>query len=162
MSCYSWLQCWRLPRCYEVFKNSVYLWSLLFKESKVYHERTPTYITENFTLRSNANMSLVLRSSASGSFIPPEPRTECFKQSMRYSGCLIWNSLPHEVKKANIWKLFTADAWSGYQGISMICYAFGEGKWSLNLADPYQSFIFFLYIYIYIYVFFSFCFFLAL
>ena len=73
---------------------------------KVYHELTPTYITENFTLRNNANMSFVLRSSASGCFIPPQPRTECFKQSMRYSGCLIWNCLPHEVKNANMLETF--------------------------------------------------------
>ena len=73
---------------------------------KVYHELTPTYITENFTLHSNANMSLVLRSSASGCFIPPQPRTECFKQSMRYSGCLIWNSLSHEVKNAKMLETF--------------------------------------------------------
>ena len=54
----------------------------------VYHELSPTYIAEKFTLRNNANVSFVLRSSTSGSFIPPQPRVECFKQSMRYFGCL--------------------------------------------------------------------------
>ena len=45
-------------------------------------------------------MSIQLRSSASGCFVPPRPKRECFKQSMRYSGCLIWNSLPTNVKRA--------------------------------------------------------------
>ena len=64
---------------------------------KVFNESAPNYITENFTLRSNVNASLV----TSQCYVPPKPRTEGFKQSMRYSGCLIWNSLPEVVKKAN-------------------------------------------------------------
>lgn len=73
---------------------------------KVYHDLTPMYITENFTLRNNVNPSVTLRSATSGCFIPPKPRTECFKHSMRYSGCLIWNSLPDEVKNANTMDTF--------------------------------------------------------
>ena len=57
---------------------------------KVYNEITPTYISETFTLRNNVNDSVVLRSITSGCFVPPKPRTEYFKQSMKYSGCLIW------------------------------------------------------------------------
>ena len=68
---------------------------------KVFHESVPIYITEKFNLRSNANTSLVLRSATSQCFIPPKPRTEGFKQSMHYSGCIIWNSLPETVKTAN-------------------------------------------------------------
>ena len=67
---------------------------------KVYTNEAPTYISENFTLRNNINTSINLRSSSSGCFIPPKPRTELFKHSMRYSGCLVWNSLPDEVKSA--------------------------------------------------------------
>lgn len=67
---------------------------------KVYHDITPVYISEQFKQRNDLNTTINLRSSASGSFVPPKPRTECFKQSMRYSGCLIWNSLPDEVKSA--------------------------------------------------------------
>ena len=68
---------------------------------KVFHESAPIYITEKLTLRSNANTSLVLRSVTSQCYVFPKPRTECFKQSRRYSGCLVWNSLPEVVKKAN-------------------------------------------------------------
>ena len=67
---------------------------------KVYNNITPTYISENFMLRNNANTSINLRSSSTGCFVPPKPRTEYFKNSMRYSGCLVWNGLPAEVKEA--------------------------------------------------------------
>ena len=67
---------------------------------KVYNNIALAYISENFTLRNNENTNIQLRSSSAGCFIPPKPRTECFKQSLRYSGCLIWNSLPEEVKNA--------------------------------------------------------------
>ena len=67
---------------------------------KIYNNVAPTYISEYFTLRNNVNTSINLRSTISGCFIPPKPRTEYFKHSMRYSGCLVWNSLPEEVKNA--------------------------------------------------------------
>ena len=60
----------------------------------------PTYISEHFTLRNNVNTGINLRSTAASCFIPPKPRTEYFKRSLRYSGCLVWNSLPEEVKIA--------------------------------------------------------------
>ena len=68
---------------------------------KVYNNLTPQYISEHFTLRNNvldANVSL--RSSTAGCFVPPKPRTEYFKNSLRYSGCLLWNGLPAHVKNA--------------------------------------------------------------
>ena len=68
---------------------------------KVYNNLTPQYISEHFTLRNNvldANVSL--RSSTAGCFVPPKPRTEYFKNSLRYSGCLLWNGLPAHVKDA--------------------------------------------------------------
>ena len=50
---------------------------------KVYNNVAPTYISENFTLRNNVNTSINLRSSSAGCFIPPKPRTEYFKHSMK-------------------------------------------------------------------------------
>ena len=67
---------------------------------KVYNNIVPTYISESFTQRNNVNTSINLRSSSAGCFIPPKPRTEYFKNSMRYSGCLVWNGLPEDVKSA--------------------------------------------------------------
>ena len=65
---------------------------------KVFNKSTPEYISENFTLRNNVNTTINLRSTSTCCFVPPKPRTECFKHSLRYSGCLIWNSLPEEIK----------------------------------------------------------------
>ena len=68
---------------------------------KVANNMTPTYISENFTSRNHVtNTTMLLRSSTAGCFIPPKPRTEYFKRSVRYSGCLMWNCLPQEVKNA--------------------------------------------------------------
>ena len=68
---------------------------------KVFHEKAPVYIKENFKLRSNVNNSIVLRSATAKCYVPPKPSTEAFKQSMRYSGCMVWNSLPETIKKAD-------------------------------------------------------------
>ena len=82
---------------------------------KVYNDLVPTYISENFTLRNSANTSINLRLTAAGCFIPPKPRTEYFKQSMRYSGCLVWNNLPEEIKTAQTIDTFHTRylKWSG-------------------------------------------------
>ena len=73
---------------------------------KVYNNLTPSYITENFTIRNNVNTSINLRSSSTGCFIPPKPNTEGFKHSLRYSGCVVWNSLPSDVKSAQTVETF--------------------------------------------------------
>ena len=68
---------------------------------KIYNNLTPQYITDHFTLRNNVlDTNVSLRSSTTGCFVPPKPRTEYFKHSLRYSGCLVWNSLPTHVKNA--------------------------------------------------------------
>ena len=67
---------------------------------KVFNKSTPEYISENFILRNDVNTTVNLRSSAC-CFVPPKPRTEYFKHSIRYSGCLIWNSLSEKIKNAS-------------------------------------------------------------
>ena len=82
---------------------SIYDWLQLRKAKcmfKVYNNLVPTYISKNFTLRNELNTSIQLRSSSAGCFIPPKPRTEYFKHSLSYSRCLVWNSLPEEIKNA--------------------------------------------------------------
>ena len=78
--------------------------SLFFRKAKfmykVYNGLTPSYINENFELRGEKETLPALRSSAYGCFIPPKPNKELFKDSMRYSGCLVWNSLPNDIKKS--------------------------------------------------------------
>ena len=68
---------------------------------KVYNNLTPQYISDHFTLRNEVlDTNVSLRSSTAGCFVPPKPRTEYFKNSLRYSGCLLWNGLPAHVKNA--------------------------------------------------------------
>ena len=67
---------------------------------KAYQHITPDYISEQFTLRNNVNTSVHLRSVSACCFIPPKPRTEYYKHSFIYSGCLVWNSLPADIKRA--------------------------------------------------------------
>ena len=63
---------------------------------KVYQRITPDYISEQFTLRNNVNISVNLRSATACCFIPPKPRTEYYKHSLRYSGCLVWKIYFHQ------------------------------------------------------------------
>lgn len=68
---------------------------------KVYNNMIPEYISDQFSLRNNDSATNIsLRSTTAGCFVPPKPRTEYFKHSVRYSGCLVWNSLPEQVKNA--------------------------------------------------------------
>ena len=76
---------------------------------KVCNSPTPPYISENFTRRNNVNTSVNLRSSSAGCRIPPKPRTECFKHSLKYSGCLVWNSPPEDIKMPRLLIRFTID-----------------------------------------------------
>ena len=69
---------------------------------KVYNGLTHSYISENFTLRNEMDMSVNLRSSASGCFIPPLPKKECFKQSMRNLGCLVMLNVARQLRHSVI------------------------------------------------------------
>ena len=50
--------------------------------------------------------SLYLPSSAANNFIPPKPNKEIFKQSMSYSGSIIWKNLPYSLKAAETMNSF--------------------------------------------------------
>ncbi|MES9905404.1 MAG: reverse transcriptase family protein [Sedimenticola sp.] len=65
---------------------------------KVTANETPTYISEMFKYREIANNAPMLRSTTSKNFILPRPHIEIFKQSMSFSGTVIWNCLPTDVK----------------------------------------------------------------
>ena len=81
---------------------------------KVYNNLTPQDISDNFTLRNKVlDTNVSLRSSTASCFVPPKPRTEYFKNSLRYSGCLLWNGLPAHVKMQRLQTLSTADVLSG-------------------------------------------------
>ena len=118
---------------------------------RVYHDKTPPYISEKFTLRNEVNTSVLLRSTASGCFVPPQPRKECYKQSMTYPGCLIWNSLPNDVKSTQTPETFHSRCikWLT-QLIQTRCIKY-TGKWFLGPSMTLYLWYFIVNIYIYIY-----------
>ena len=65
---------------------------------KISHSLTPKYINEMFHLRPLNDTLQSLRSSGTINYVLPKPNKELFKQSLIYSGPLIWNNLPDKLK----------------------------------------------------------------
>ena len=68
----------------------------IFKISK---SLTPDYLNEMFHLRPLNNTIQSFRSSTAINYVLPMPHKELFKQSLIYSGPLIWNNLPENLKQ---------------------------------------------------------------
>ena len=68
----------------------------MFKVSKAI---TPSYINDMFSLRPMNETVQSLRSVNTSSFNIPRPQKEIFKQSLIFSGPIIWNNLPDWLKK---------------------------------------------------------------
>ena len=69
---------------------------------KVTHGLSPIYITEMFQIKdSNNNETMTLRSDSNKNFSTPKPKLNMFKNSLSYSGALIWNNIPVEIRNAN-------------------------------------------------------------
>ena len=66
----------------------------------VANSKTPTYIDDLFKRRTANGDVPILRSYNSSSFIIPKPNREIFKQSISYSGPILWDSIPDEIKCA--------------------------------------------------------------
>ena len=62
----------------------------MFKVSKAI---TPSYISEMFSLRPMKETVQSLRSVNTSTFHIPRPQKEIFKQSLIYSGPIIWTNL---------------------------------------------------------------------
>ncbi|MCG7869794.1 MAG: hypothetical protein JAY74_25915 [Candidatus Thiodiazotropha taylori] len=69
---------------------------------KVANNIAPEYLTDLFQMRScNTDDTISnLRSISNRNFLIPKPKIDLFKNSMSYSGALIWNSIPLEIKNA--------------------------------------------------------------
>ena len=65
---------------------------------KVINSETPQYVNEMFIHRIISDNVPVLRSTSMHTFVPPRPNKEIYKQSVAYSGPIIWNSLPEKLK----------------------------------------------------------------
>jgi hypothetical protein len=69
---------------------------------KVTKSETPQYVNEMFEPRmTNDNVPVLRSASAYTFFIPPRPNKEIYKQSITYSGPIVWNSLPDKLKTLN-------------------------------------------------------------
>ena len=69
---------------------------------KVANNIAPEYVTDLFHLRGNNSNETTsnLRSVFNRNFLIPKPSIGLFKGSLSYSGALIWNSIPIDIKNA--------------------------------------------------------------
>ena len=68
---------------------------------KVSNNIAPEYLTDLFKMReSNSNTTLNLRSVSNKHFLIPKPKINLFKNSLSYSGALVWNSIPLDIKNS--------------------------------------------------------------
>ena len=82
---------------WETLKSRRYNLKMKFM-AKVMSGRAPKYIEDLFRTKEQIT-SLVLRDS-SNKLAVPFPKTDCFKQSISYSGATLWNSLPRSERNA--------------------------------------------------------------
>ena len=67
---------------------------------KIGNNVAPTYLTDLFHMRNiNADNTISnLHSVSSRHFVIPKPNVNLFKNSLAYSGAVIWNSIPLDIK----------------------------------------------------------------
>ena len=69
---------------------------------KVTHGLSPIYITEMFQIKSSTNDdTMTLRSDSNKNFKTPKPKLNMFKNTLSYSGALIWNSIPVDIRNSS-------------------------------------------------------------
>ena len=67
---------------------------------------TPDYLSSKFVDRSSvSNYSL---RGTEGKLAIPQPHTNYMKNSFSYSGAVLWNSLPNELRQADSFSAFRA------------------------------------------------------
>ena len=69
---------------------------------KVANNIAPEYVTDLFHLRGNNSNDTISnsRSVFNRNFLIPKPNIGLFKSSLSYSGALIWQSIPIDIKNA--------------------------------------------------------------
>ena len=65
---------------------------------KVANGLVPQYISEMFKRRSEIAQNTSLRSITNENFTIPKPSLALYKESISYSGPVVWNSIPNEIK----------------------------------------------------------------
>ena len=74
---------------------------------KVVNVIAPQCIRDLFQLRADTLPNNSLRSVSNNNFTISMPRTSLFKDSLSYSGPMIWNAIPSDVKNASTIEDFT-------------------------------------------------------
>ena len=83
---------------------------LLFNESvflnkakmmyKIANNIAPSHLINLFQMRNSSDDTISsLRSVTNRNFLIPKPKLNLFKNSLSYSGAIVWNSIPLEIKK---------------------------------------------------------------
>ena len=67
---------------------------------KIVNDITPEYLNDFFQMRNANDTGANLRSVSNKNFVIPKPNSNLFKSSLSYSGAVIWNSIPLEIKNA--------------------------------------------------------------
>ena len=67
---------------------------------KITHEIAPKRLIDSFTFTRDTH-ELSTRSSHNNMIQVPEPKLEIFKNSLKYQGPILWNSLPPQLKTAS-------------------------------------------------------------
>ena len=78
---------------------------------KIANNTAPIYLTDLFEMRGNDsylnNSHLNLRSTPNKNFLIPKHKISLFKNSLSYSGALVWNSIPLWIKNSSTFESFT-------------------------------------------------------
>ena len=67
---------------------------------KVANSLLPQYIIDFFQLRADSLPETALRSVTDHNFTIPKPKSNLYKESLAYSGPVIWNTIPPEIKRS--------------------------------------------------------------
>ena len=74
---------------------------------KIANSIAPSYLINLFQMRNSSDDTISnLRSVTNRNFLIPKPKLNLFKNSLSYSGAIIWNSIPLEIKNSNSLNMF--------------------------------------------------------
>ena len=75
---------------------------------KVYNNLAPTYLQELFQMRdvNHDNTASNLRSVSRKNYILPQAQCNLFKGSLSFSGVIVWNSIPVNIKNSQSLDIF--------------------------------------------------------
>ena len=75
---------------------------------KIYNNLAPTYLQELFQMRdvNHDNTASNLQSMSRKNYILPQAKCNLFKGSLSFSGVIVWNSIPINIKNSQSLYIF--------------------------------------------------------